>query len=210
MFWGEASALIRRSRTVSLASHSVQLPGYPHVSWLPMVADQAARPMLIISRLAEHTQNILQDNRVSVLLHDADMALNQARLTIVGQLQPVSLDELLVARLARYNSELAACLQMSDFSVWRISPLRARYIAGFGKMGWLEGEQWDAAFALSPMQEAQLLQQYAASAPFELVGIDAGGCDLRCDQQIKRYPLPQAASSLEELKPALEQLLQGI
>lgn len=210
MFWGEASALIRRSRTVSLASHSVQLPGYPHVSWLPMVADQAARPMLIISRLAEHTQNILQDNRVSVLLHDADMALNQARLTIVGQLQPVSLDELLVARLARYNSELAACLQMSDFSVWRISPLRARYIAGFGKMGWLEGEQWDAAFALSPMQEAQLLQQYAASVPFELVGIDAGGCDLRCDQQIKRYPLPQAASSLEELKPALEQLLQGI
>jgi putative heme iron utilization protein len=210
MFWADASALIRRSRTVSLASHSVQLPGYPHVSWLPMVADQAARPMLIISRLAEHTQNILQDNRVSVLLHDADMGLNQARLTILGQLHPVSLDELLVARLARYNSELAACLQMSDFSVWRISPQRARYIAGFGKMGWLEAESWDTAFALSSAQEAQLLQQYAGSAPFELVGIDAGGCDLRCDQQIKRYPLPQAASSLEALKPALEQLLQGI
>ncbi|WP_373974247.1 CREG family protein [Chitinibacter sp. SCUT-21] len=210
MLWSEAIALIRRRRTLALASMSAQMPGYPHVSWLPMVADEAGRPLLVMSRLAEHTQNILQDAKVSVLLHEEEMALDKARLTIVGDLQPATLDELLAARLARYNPELASYLQMSDFAVWRLWPRRARYIAGFGKMGWIEGEQWESAFALSLPQEAQLIAEFSPATAFELVGVDLGGCDLRRDQVLQRYEFAQAARSIDEVTMALEQLLQGI
>jgi putative heme iron utilization protein len=210
MLWLEAMALIRRSRMLALASHSAQMTGFPYVSWLPMVADEAGRPLLVISRLAEHTQNILHDARVSVLLHDDEMALDKARLTIVGDLQPVTLDKLLAARLARYNPELADYLAMSDFSVWRLWPRRARYIAGFGRMGWLEGEQWESEFALSLAQEAQLLAEYAPMTSLELLGVDCGGCDLRVGEQVQRYEFAQVATSLDQVGPALEQLLQGI
>ncbi|QLI81103.1 pyridoxamine 5'-phosphate oxidase family protein [Chitinibacter fontanus] len=210
MFWPEVVALIRRSRMLALATNSVQMAGYPHVSWLPTVADEAGRPMLVISRLAEHTHNLQQDQRVSVLLHDDEMSLNKARLTIWGDLQPASLDELLAARWARYNPELASCLQMSDFSVWRLWPRRARYIAGFGQMGWVEGDAWESAPALTLEQEAQLLAEYTPMQAQALVGIDLGGCDVWRDGRVQRYEFAAPASDLVELKLALEQLLQGI
>ncbi|QLG89494.1 pyridoxamine 5'-phosphate oxidase family protein [Chitinibacter bivalviorum] len=210
MLWPEALALIRRSRNLALASLSAQMPGYPHVSWLPMVADEAGRPMLVMSRLAEHTQNILQDSKVSVLLHDDEMALNKARLTILGDLQLVEPDPLLAARMARYNPELVSYLQMSDFSVWRLWPQRARYIAGFGKMGWLEGERWESEFALSLAQEAQLLSQYAPMTALELVGVDVAGCDIRRGDVLQRHEFAAVCRQMDQVAVSLEHITRNL
>jgi hypothetical protein len=32
-------------------------------------------------------------------------------------------------------------LEMADFAFFRLRTERARYIAGFGRMGWLEGQE---------------------------------------------------------------------
>jgi hypothetical protein len=88
-------------------------------------------------------------------------------------------------------------------------PRRARYIAGFGKMGWLEGEQWESEFALSLTQEAQLLAHYGAQTQDELVGVDIAGCDVRRDQILQRYEFTDVGRSTEQVAAALEQLLQG-
>ncbi|WP_348943876.1 pyridoxamine 5'-phosphate oxidase family protein [Chitinibacter sp. FCG-7] len=209
MLWPEVMALIRRSRMLALATHSAHMPGYPHVSWLPTVADEAGRPLVMISRLAEHTQNILQDHKVSVLLHDDDMALEKARLTILGDLQPVAPDELLAARLARYNPQLAACLDMSDFSVWRLWPRRARLIAGFGRMGWVEGDEWESAAALTLAQEAELIAASVIGAG-ELLGVDLAGCDIRLGEQIRRFEFATICHDATGVAQALKHIARDI
>ncbi|WP_410500049.1 HugZ family protein [Chitinibacter sp. S2-10] len=211
MLWPEAISLIRRCRSLALASNSAQMAGYPHVSWLPMIADEAGRPLLIMSRLAEHTQNVLNDSKVSVLLHDDEMGLSKARLTILGDLQPATVDALLESRLARYNPELASYLAMGDFAVWRLWPLRARYIAGFGRMGWVEGEMWDSAPSLTLAEEAELLAQF--SEPMtggrpdgEMVGIDLAGYDLRVADRLIRHDFPRICHNVAEVTQALQGL----
>ena len=41
--------------------------GWPYGSLVLTAVDHAARPILLISTLAEHTKNILRDNRVSLM-----------------------------------------------------------------------------------------------------------------------------------------------
>jgi putative heme iron utilization protein len=45
--------------------------GYPFGSLVPYVLDHDGRPIILVSRLAEHTKNIEADARVSLLAHDA-------------------------------------------------------------------------------------------------------------------------------------------
>jgi putative heme iron utilization protein len=132
--------------------------------------------------------------------------LSGARLTILGNLQPVADESLLLARLARQNPALAGYLQMSDFAVWRLWPRRARYIAGFGKMGWLEGDEWESAACLSLADEAQLLQEFADELPIELAGIDLAGYDVRSDEQLNRYRFEQPCTDVDTVRATLKQL----
>ena len=63
-----------------------------------------------------------------------------ARLTLIGEAQNVGKDDAdLMARYCRYFPESADYFAMHDFSFYRIHIAQARYIAGFGKMGWVNG-----------------------------------------------------------------------
>ncbi|MBM5572116.1 MULTISPECIES: HugZ family pyridoxamine 5'-phosphate oxidase [Deefgea] len=202
----DARELLRQTRHGTLATQSTVLPGYPHASFLPYVCDEAGRVLLVMSRLAEHTQNVLQDEKVSFLVHDAAATLSGARLTILGDLLRVESEPLLLARLTRQNPTLAGYLQMSDFAVWRLWPRRARYIAGFGKMGWLEGDEWESAACLSLADEAQLLHEFANELPIQLAGIDLAGYDVRSDEQLKRHRFEQLCADVETVRATLKQL----
>ncbi|MBM5574583.1 pyridoxamine 5'-phosphate oxidase [Deefgea sp. CFH1-16] len=163
-----------------------------------------------MSRLAEHTQNVLLDEKVSFLVHEPSATLSGARLTILGDLQPVPDDPLLVARLARQNPQLASYLAMADFSVWRLWPRRARYIAGFGKMGWIEGDEWETAVQLNLADEAALIQSAQLPAGCELIDVDWAGCDLRRNGQLERHILHCDGFDLAALRVAIEMLIRDV
>jgi putative heme iron utilization protein len=205
----DALELLRQTRHGTLATQSTVLSGYPHASFLPYVCDEAGRVLLVMSRLAEHTQNVLRDEKVSFLVHDVSVNLSGARLTILGDLQRVESEPLLLARLTRQNPELASYLAMSDFSIWRLWPRRARYIAGFGKMGWLEGEEWEGAPSLSLADEAKLLTELAQTS-LEIVGVDLAGLDVRCNEQIVRYRFEQRCTSLSDVKTEVKVVLSSL
>lgn len=205
----DALELLRQTRHGTLATQSTVLPGYPHASFLPYVCDEAGRVLLVMSRLAEHTQNALRDEKSSFLVHDASANLSGARLTILGDLQRVEREPLLLARLTRQNPQLASYLAMSDFAIWRLWPRRARYIAGFGKMGWLEGEEWESALSLSLDQEAALLAELAGSVALELLGVDYAGLDVRQGDQIMRYRFESQCADLNEVQIAAKAVLSS-
>ena len=89
-----------------------------------------------VSRLAWHTQDMLQDARVALSIAQTDDRradpFTLMRVTIRGeavQLASGPKD----AWLARFP-EQAINFQLADFSFWRITPRDARFVAGFGKI----------------------------------------------------------------------------
>lgn len=162
----------------ALATHSLALPGFPFASSLPFVVDASHQPVFLISRLAEHTQNLLHDARCSLLLR-GDGAVDAARATLVGEVEPIDADALLVARHLRYHPEAAQFIGFGDFRFFRLSPRRIRIIGGFAQAGWIEGKRLDGLPALPPAAEEEWIAGADLPAGVELLGVDAFGVDLR-------------------------------
>ena len=196
----------------TLATHSTQLPGYPHASALPVVPDASHNPLLLISRLAEHTRNLQTDPRASLLICDSNGAgvLSGARLTLLGDFLPITAEPPLIERYLRYQPEAETYLGLGDFAFYRMLPQRARFIAGFGRMGWLEGENWQQLPALNAEQEATLHIRLASllRADERLLGIDCFGIDLQQGEHRRRLSFAEPQTG-DHIDAAATRLLQA-
>ena len=112
--------LLHRCPDGALATHSVAMPGYPFATALPFAIDQQHRPLFLISRLAEHTQNLAVHPRASLLVRIPLAAGEVARATVAGPVAPIDAEPLLVERYLRYQPDAERFLQLGDsvFSSW--------------------------------------------------------------------------------------------
>src|SRR5215213_3743087 len=80
-----ARSLLRRSRQGALATLMTE-SGHPYCSLVNVATHADASPILLISRLAVHTRNILADDRVSLMLDEraAGDPLEGARIMLMG------------------------------------------------------------------------------------------------------------------------------
>lgn len=200
--YAAARDLLRAAGSAALGSHSLEVAGYPSVSLLPFGLDEACRPVFVLSSLAEHTRNVLADSRVSLLVSGGGEGetLAQARLTLFGRLAPVQLSAAARARQLRYHPEWEDYLALGDFRFFRLAPERARYIAGFGRMGWLDAEPPPAV--LDPDAEQRLVAALAPLLPVggALLGLDHEGLDVRLGGVPRRFLLPAHAPGEEALR----------
>jgi putative heme iron utilization protein len=95
-----------------------------------------------------HTQNLQADPRASLLVSQEDAGgepLGASRITLVGNVLPVSDPELAEAReiyLARHaNSKY--WVDFEDFSFYRMNVVDIYYVGGFGVMGWVSAFEYD-------------------------------------------------------------------
>src|SRR4051812_37160497 len=81
-----ARSLLRRSRQGALATLMPE-SGDPYCSLVNVASHADASPILLISRLALHTKNILGDGRVSLMLDEraAGDPLEGARIMLAGR-----------------------------------------------------------------------------------------------------------------------------
>src|SRR3989442_12358579 len=83
---GAAARRLMRSRDhVALAT---SLAGHPYVSLVASACEPDARPLLLLSDLAQHTKNLVADPRVSLLFEDTgghSDPLAGPRLTLLGR-----------------------------------------------------------------------------------------------------------------------------
>lgn len=142
----EARQFLRSTRSGILSTFSTKFPGYPFGSVAPFVLDHSGQPIILISSIAEHTRNILANPKVSLLVFAGDEDLQaSARLTLIGEANMIDKeDENLRARYLRYLPQAASYFDTHDFKFYRIEIAQARYIAGFGKMGWVSGDELSA------------------------------------------------------------------
>lgn len=126
-----------------LATHSKKMPGFPFGSVVPYCLDADGRPLLLISRIAQHTHNLQADGRCSLLIGERDAEDIQAagRLTLLAearQLHEEGAIEAAAARYYRYFPQSRDYHRIHDFDFWVLEPVRWRFIGGFGSIHWLE------------------------------------------------------------------------
>lgn len=197
--------LLHSAQHSTLASQSLQMPGYPYATVLPNVLDDYHRPVLLISALAEHTKNILANGRVSISIVEPGCGNVQAgaRLSIIGDAEQFEADEALKSRYLRYLPDAEQYL-MLDFTFFRIQPQRIRYIGGVGKMGWLEADALGQD-SISLNVEARLLALASRHTQIgiRLLGIDNFGMDYCVDGQQKRLSFESPIRAEELLEAAV-------
>lgn len=203
--------LLHSASHVCLATQSTQLEGFPYATALPFVLDAQQRPLILISTLAEHTRNLMQDGRVSLLLNDSSGAqlLQGARMTLLGQMTQVEVEQAVQARYLRYLPDAARYLALGDFRFFRLQHHRTRYIGGFGQMGWVEADAWASLPTLSYADETHLLQQLSQNLPphLTLQGLDCFGLDLASSQQRQRLSFASVAHTPEQVHSAAQRAL---
>src|SRR5260370_21143715 len=88
-------SLLRRSRQGALATLMAG-SGDPYCSLVNVASHADGSPILLISRLAVHTKNILADPRVSLMLDEraAGEPLEGARIMLAGRAEEARTDEL--------------------------------------------------------------------------------------------------------------------
>jgi heme iron utilization protein len=134
-------AIIEGARKGALAS---LLPpeGAPYAS-LVNVASDGGEPILLLSRLAWHTQNILADNRACLLISaDAEGKdpLEGPRVSLIGRLCSIE-RKLAEARYFTIHPKARSYARFADFNFYKLNVEKAHYVAGFGQIVTMERSQ---------------------------------------------------------------------
>jgi putative heme iron utilization protein len=224
-----ARSLLRRSRQGALATLMAGSCD-PYCSLVNVASYPDASPILLISRLALHTRNILADSRVSLMLDERAEGdpLEGARIMLAGRAEQVSQDDTEVMR-RRYLSahpSAEAFVDFKDFSFFRIRPSGAHLVAGFGRIIDLKPEQFltdlSGAEGLSQAEpdavehmnqdHREAMNLYATklldadSADWRCTGCDPDGIDMQAGNNTLRLDFPERVTSGTELRKMLVRL----
>ena len=140
-----ARSLLRRSRQGALATLMAG-SGDPYCSLVNVASHPDGSPILLISRLALHTRNLLGDARVSLMLDERAEGdpLEGARIMLAGRAEQAADSDLEIVR-RRYLSahpSAEAFVNFADFSFFRIRPSGMHLVAGFGRIVDLKPERF--------------------------------------------------------------------
>lgn len=220
----EARRYLRRHQAGVLATLSKRLGGYPFGSVVPFILDHRAQPVVLVSRLAEHTKNMAADPRASLLVHDAaEDVQTAARLTLVGDAEPIADPAAIAARYLRRFPDAQGLLDLGDFTFWRLRTKFVRHIAGFGAIGSITPESFappenrlaeaeDEIVAHMNADHGDALRAYCRHAGVvepssaTLVGIDCDGIDVRADGALVRIEFDAPVTNAGKAREALAAL----
>jgi hypothetical protein len=226
-----AKSLLRRRRQGALATLMAG-SGDPYCSLVNVASHPDGSPILLISRLAVHTRNVLADPRVSLMLDERATGdpLEGARIMLAGRAEEASEGELDTLRRRYLNAHPSAenFANFKDFSFFRIRPSGAHLVAGFGRIVDLEPGQFlidigDAGALLEAEQGAvehmnadhrEAMNLYATrllgaeAADWRCTGCDPEGIDMQAGTATLRLNFPERVTGPGELRKILVKLAE--
>jgi putative heme iron utilization protein len=224
-----ARSLLRRSRQGALATLMAG-SGDPYCSLVNVASHPDGAPILLISRLALHTRNILADSRVSLMLDERAEGdpLEGSRIMLAGRAEETQGDQAAMLRRRYLNAHPSAEVfaGFKDFSFFRIRPTAAHLVAGFGRIVDLSPAQFltdisDAAALLEAEQDAvehmnadhrEATNLYATKllgaepADWRCTGCDPDGIDLQVGTKALRLDFPERVTGPGALRKMLVRL----
>ncbi len=230
-----ARTLVYLGRTGTLSTLSAKHPGHPFGSLMPYALDGRGRPLLLISTMAMHTQNLQADRRASLLVIQPGWAgdpLAAGRVTLMGEASPLSGADAAEARkiyLARH-ANAAYWVDFEDFGFYRLEVADVYFVGGFAAMDWVPAEEYsvarpdplaDAAAGIIEhmnRDHADALVTFArvlAGTPADeavMVSVDRLGFKLRIKSGPRmhsaRIPFPREVTAAEACRAVLIEMLR--
>jgi putative heme iron utilization protein len=196
------------ARCCTRAALATSLNGAPYASLVLFAVDVDASPLLLLSDLAQHSRNIAFDPRISLLIDATEGhpdPLTGPRLTLMGSAVKTD-DSRRLGRFVSHHPSSADYAGFRDFHLYRVGVDRAHLIAGFGRIDWINGDNFLFALDAGALAEAEseilkhmntdhhdTVLHYAhgllgrSGTGWQMTGIDPEGMDLRCDGETARY-----------------------
>ena len=220
-----ARNLLKAEKDGVLSTHSLDVPGYPFGSVTPYALDKLGRPIILISNLAQHTQNINENGKVSLTIVASTQARDvqaNARLTFLGDARKITEDESdAKQRYLRKFPHANRYFEAHDFFFYVIELKRARYIEGFGKIWWVEPEEMELENVFDAKAEAGVIdhmnedhrsslvkycKEYDLNVPeaeYSMTGIDTEGIDIVAGKTNIRINFDQALTDASQAREVL-------
>jgi putative heme iron utilization protein len=226
-----ARTLIAGESTGTLATLTDE--GFPYGSYVTFAMDGAA-PVFLVSTMAEHTKNLLRDDRASLLVHESGATdpLANGRVTLVGRC--TRLEDAASARKAflAVHPQAEYYVDFKDFGLFRLTVEGVRYIGGYGRMSWIELEHWrdaevdpvasGAAPIIAHMNDdhgdalvtyARAFTRAANTEDAVMVGVDRYGFELSVATPKGRRPariaFPEPLAAASDARHAMVALLKA-
>ena len=223
-----AKKLMREGRSGALATLMVGA-GDPYCSLVNVASAPDGAPLLLLSKLAVHTKNILADSRVSLMLDERKEGdpLQGARVMLMGRLSATG-DPAARAPYLRRQPEAEMFAGFADFAFYRMALDRAHLVAGFGRIVDLTAQDvlTDTAGAEALIEaeadaiahmnadHAEACRLYATKllggpdGDWKCVGIDPEGIELQQGRVALRLFFPQRVTAPGPLRAVLKDLAE--
>ena len=223
-----AKKLLREGRSGALGT---LMPGSgdPYCSLVNVATAADGAPLLLISRLAVHTKNVLADARVSLMIDERKEGdpLQGARVMLMGTAAATQ-DPDARRRYLDRQPEAEMFAGFADFAFYRVALKAAHLVAGFGRIVDLKPQDilteiGDAAELvaaepdiLAHMNEdhAEACRLYATKllgAPdgeWRCVGCDPEGLELQHGRTALRLAFPQRVRAPGAVRQVLKQMAE--
>lgn len=221
-----AKKLLRETRSGALAT-LMQDSGDPYCSLVNVATTVGGAPVLLLSKLALHTKNLLSDARASLMFDERKEGdpLEGARVMLMGRCVKDNDAGTPIAYLRRHpDAEMYA--NFSDFSFYRMEVGGAHLVAGFGRIVDLRPQDMltdvsnakalveAEADAIAHMNadHADACRLYATrllgagDGDWRCVGIDPEGIELQNGRMALRLQFPRRIIAPGALRLMLKQL----
>lgn len=223
----ETRSIVRHAKKASLATMNAESGG-PFVSLATVATDMTGAPVVLLSDLARHTQNIKKDPRVSLLFdasgEDGD-PLEGARVSLSGALEKSDSahDK---ARFLERHPGAAGYAEFADFAFYRLEVSEAYFVGGFGRIHSIPATDFliDQAQAkefeqaepgiIEHMNEdhGDAIALYAThllaepDGTWRMCGFDPEGFDLSLSGTVTRFEFPSPLAQPADARHALADL----
>ncbi|MBD42748.1 MAG: hypothetical protein CMB09_01390 [Euryarchaeota archaeon] len=227
---------------------------YPISSVVPFAITPEGKPYILIAGIAAHTKNLRQNNKSTLFIsHPNPEGDPQSfwRASIIGNFKEVktiasSSDKAEVASgktiivteeeeemmLIRYRAQVPnadAYLKTHNFSFWLMDHIiKIRYIAGFGRICWIEGDEYlsneiHPTFQSSKLESIEHMNDDHVDAMIDIydgyhgktsssvimTDLDSRGVFLQCQDSIHSFYVPFGKTIAEdELRVAIIKLVK--
>ena len=195
-----------------------------YVSLVAIATDIDGAPLMLLSRLSDHSRNIDADNQISLLVDGTEGFINpQAgpRVTLLGRVETCS-DERVRRRFLTHHPAANLYAGFADFACRRVRLERAHWVGGFGRAQWIS----DGLLVPPPVADAFIAAEASALARlneghghvaiilahrllkrrgqgWRIVGLDPDGCDLARSQTVLRLSFDAPAADIADAERRL-------
>ncbi len=223
---GYACTLLRTARVAALATLDAG-SGYPFASTVAIATDMDGTPLMLISRVALHTRNILADPRVSLLPVPAGEPIRagSGRLTLTGTAHRAE-DARSRRRFLACHPKLTLPAGLPGFAIWRIAldgvdllggKRLAPELTAADMLTDLRGAEalaaeeadlaaWLNAAHAGAIRHLAVVRAGQAEGPWRVACLDPEGIDIRLGDQHARIALPHRATGRDDLLSAVRAL----